>query len=75
VEEQKYVVFEPDRGGWNNIRMAAEVAMLFAHITGRVLVMPPMIVFYLLWKNKKEQDNRSTFDMFFDLNKVCKIYC
>ena len=35
VEEQKYVVFQPDGGGWNNIRMAAEVAMLFAHVTGR----------------------------------------
>lgn len=35
VEEQKYVVFQPDGGGWNNIRMAAEVAMIFAHVTGR----------------------------------------
>ena len=35
VEEQEYVVFQPDGGGWNNIRMAAEVAMIFAHVTGR----------------------------------------
>ena len=35
VEEQKYVVFQPDGGGWNNIRMAAEAAMIFAHVTGR----------------------------------------
>lgn len=34
-EEQKYVVFQPDRGGWNNIRMAAEVVIIFAHATGR----------------------------------------
>lgn len=34
-EELKYVVFMPDGGGWNNIRMAAETAMLFAHATGR----------------------------------------
>lgn len=34
-EELKYVVFTPDGGGWNNIRMAAETAMIFAHATGR----------------------------------------
>lgn len=34
-EEQKYVVFQPDNGGWNNIRMAAETVMIFAHATGR----------------------------------------
>lgn len=34
-EELKYVVFAPDGGGWNNIRMAAETAMIFAHATGR----------------------------------------
>lgn len=33
--EAKYVVFQPDGGGWNNIRMAAETAILFAHATGR----------------------------------------
>ena len=48
--EQKYLVFEPDNGGWNNIRMAAETAMVFAHATGRTLVMPPTTVWYLLNK-------------------------
>lgn len=44
------VVFEPDRGGWNNIRMAAETAMIFALATGRVLVLPPKAKWYLLDK-------------------------
>jgi hypothetical protein len=70
ITEKKYVVFEPDRGGWNNIRMAAEVAMIFAHATGRILVMPPMAVWYLLWSNKGENDNQSTFAKFFDIKKI-----
>jgi len=65
IADQKFVVFEPDRGGWNNIRMAAETAMIFAHATGRTLVMPPTMVFYLLDKNSARDDNESTFSKFF----------
>lgn len=32
LEEQKFVVFQPDSGGWNNIRMALEVVILFAQV-------------------------------------------
>ena len=35
ASETKYLVFQSDGGGWNNIRMAAETAMVFAHATGR----------------------------------------
>jgi hypothetical protein len=68
--EQKYVVFEPDNGGWNNIRMAAETAIIFAHASGRTLVLPPRAIWYLLWNNNKEEDNQSSFGKFFDLNKL-----
>ena len=37
---QKYVTFEPDVGGWNNIRMQMEVVIVFAAATGRTLVIP-----------------------------------
>ena len=72
VEELKYLVFEPDRGGWNNIRMAAETAMIFAHTTGRVLVMPPAAKMYLLHHNKNDEENQSTFSKFFDLSKLAE---
>lgn len=32
IKDQKFVVFQPDGGGWNNIRMALEVVVLFAKV-------------------------------------------
>jgi hypothetical protein len=31
----KYVTFQPDAGGWNNIRMSMETAVIYAAATGR----------------------------------------
>jgi hypothetical protein len=74
-DRQKYVVFEPDRGGWNNIRMAAETAIIFAHATGRTLVMPTPMKFYLLGQNRKRQksrqlDDTSTISMFLNVDSL-----
>jgi hypothetical protein len=71
LSARKYLLFEPDRGGWNNIRMAAETAIILAHATGRTLVLPPQRDFYLLNRNKNEKD-KSTFDKFFDLQKIAE---
>ena len=68
---RKYLLFEPDRGGWNNIRMAAETAIILAHATGRTLVVPPQRDFYLLNRNKNSKD-KSTFSKFFDLQKIAE---
>jgi len=33
LEDRKFVVFQADAGGWNNIRMALEVVILFAQVS------------------------------------------
>lgn len=38
---KKYLTFEPDEGGWNNIRIALETVVAMAVVMGRVLVLPP----------------------------------
>lgn len=48
----KYITFEPDRGGWNNIRMNLENMFILAATTGRILVLPPPVPMYLLNKDK-----------------------
>ena len=44
----KYLTFEYDIGGWNNIRLALESVIIFAIITNRILVLPPQLHLYLL---------------------------
>ena len=40
-DQRRYITFEPDGGGWNNIRMSMETVLVMAVATGRVLVLPP----------------------------------
>ena len=59
----KYLTFEPDHGGWNNIRMAMETVIVMAHAMGRTLVLPPEQRMYLL-------GGKFTFNDFFHLDSV-----
>jgi GDP-fucose protein O-fucosyltransferase len=66
----KYFTFEPDEGGWNNIRMAMETAVTLALAMGRILVLPPEQKMYLLHKGDKGQKNRFTFKDFYHFDSV-----
>lgn len=68
---KKYLTFEPDEGGWNNIRMSMETATALAHAMGRILVLPPQQGIYLLNKDKG-QNNRFTFKNFFHFDTIAR---
>ena len=59
-----YLTFEPDPGGWNNIRMSMEIIFVLAAVTGRILVLPPKAPFYLLGTGTQ---NARSFGSFFPL--------
>jgi hypothetical protein len=67
----KYVTFEPDVGGWNNIRMQMETVLVFAAATGRTLVLPPDQPMYLLNKGKGHE-NEHHFADFFPFDEIVK---
>jgi len=57
--KNKYLVFRPWPGGFNNIRMSLELAACIAFLQNRVLVLPPEYRMYLL-------NNTNSFSTFFD---------
>jgi GDP-fucose protein O-fucosyltransferase len=72
---EQYLTFEPDSGGWNNIRMAMETVLAMAAAMGRTLVLPPEAGMYLLGKQKHEksgtaQQNTFSFNDFFPMEKI-----
>lgn len=61
----KYLTFEPDTGGWNNLRMSFENILIYAAVSGRALVLPPDQNIYLLDPKKGDKrKGRNYFDLF-----------
>lgn len=69
-ENPRYLTFEPDGGGWNNIRMAMETVIGLGIATGRTIVLPPDQRMYLLAKNRGKVKTDFSFADFFPLEKV-----
>eukprot|EP00980_Cylindrotheca_fusiformis_P026620 scaffold16644_cov124-Cylindrotheca_fusiformis.AAC.1 len=68
--KKKYLTFEPDEGGWNNIRMSMETAVSLAYAMGRTLVLPPEQDIYLLGRESEQEKNRFTFKDFFHFESI-----
>ncbi len=47
-KKNRYLVFDADEGGLNNIRLAFEYVVILAALTGRTLVLPPKSAWYLI---------------------------
>lgn len=54
VHHDKYLTFEYDNGGWNNMRMGIECLLVAAHAMGRTFVVPPQQHLYLISMNHKD---------------------
>lgn len=69
-QKKQYLTFEPDGGGWNNIRMAMETVVGLAIATGRTLVLPAEQRMYLLQKNRGKQKTDFSFMDFFPMQEL-----
>lgn len=70
--QRKYLTFEPDGGGWNNIRMAMESTFAMAVAMGRTLVMPPQKKMYLLGNVQGGQQHHFSFVDFFPVAEMAE---
>jgi hypothetical protein len=61
--KDKYLIFKPWPGGFNNIRMSLELAACIAFLQDRILVLPPEYRMYLL-------NNKNSMSTFFDISDL-----
>mmetsp|Transcript_194 Transcript_194/g.305 ORF Transcript_194/g.305 Transcript_194/m.305 type:complete len:655 (+) Transcript_194:140-2104(+) len=69
-DTERFLTFEPDSAGWNNIRMAMETALVMSHAMGRTLVLPPE---QKIWNLEEEDDSQKSvfgFNDFFHLDAI-----
>lgn len=72
IHHDRYLTFEYDQGGWNNVRMSLESLIVVAHAMGRTLVVPPQQHLYLLGETHKDPHDKKPhdemgFEDFFDI--------
>jgi hypothetical protein len=76
LHHDRYLSYEYDEGGWNNIRMGMECLIVLAHAMGRSLVIPPPQHLYLLNKGHVDSSGKEKrqmgFEDFFDLSLLEK---
>ena len=65
LSSEKFIVYRPYPGGWNNVRMSFETVCALAYLTNRTLVLEQELHHYLLYKKSNVLD-------FFDLPKGIK---
>jgi hypothetical protein len=65
-----YLTFEPDGGGWNNIRMAMETIVALAIAMNRTLVLPAEQRMYLLGTDRGKQKTDFSFRDFFPMTNL-----
>lgn len=72
LHHDRYLSYEYDEGGWNNIRMGMECLIVLAHAMGRTLIIPPPQHLYLLNKGHVDPSGKEKrqmgFEDFFDLS-------
>jgi hypothetical protein len=76
LASDKYICFDVDIGGFNNIRMQFEYVVVLAAITGRTLVLPPPAPWYLInWgpiQREGDIDGVCDYGEFFDIPTLKK---
>ena len=60
--ESKYLTFEYDQAGWNNVRLVFENAVILAAAMGRTLVIPPTV--------NLNRMGRSGFEDYYNLGAI-----
>lgn len=65
----KYITFEQDDAGWNNIRMSIETLIVMAIVTGRTLVLPPKLSFWMPHSGNRDRSILTLVD-FFPLDSI-----
>eukprot|EP01038_Epipyxis_sp_PR26KG_P011327 gene11327-15191_t len=71
ISGDQYLTLDYDHGGWNNMRMAIECAIVLAHAMNRTFVAPPLEHIYLLTKTDQKDASpvdRDGYDEFYDIN-------